>query len=95
MTSTGNQDPTGVYTGDSTGTYVACVATDGTTYPGYNEGYVQIIGAPATWVAVDEPDSAKSTDLIGLGYHGYVKMVGTAPPIFSDVKQGTPHAATP
>lgn len=95
VTSTGNPEPVGVYTGNSSGTYNACVAPDGTTYPGYDEGYVQIIGAPATWVAVDEPDAAKANDVTGIGYHGYVKLVGSPPPIFSDVKNGTPHPATP
>lgn len=42
-------EPTGVYTGDSSGTYVVCVADDGTDYVTYWEGFVQTEGGPAHW----------------------------------------------
>lgn len=42
-------DPTGVYTGDSTGTYVLCVAPNGTNYLQYWEGFVDAITGPAVW----------------------------------------------
>lgn len=46
-------DPPGVYTGDSTGTYVLCTASSGTRYPFYWEGFVATVGGDAVW------DSAK------------------------------------
>jgi hypothetical protein len=42
-------DPTGVYAGASTGTYVVCVANNGTTYLDYWEGFVQTVSGPAVW----------------------------------------------
>jgi hypothetical protein len=42
-------DPTGVYSGNSTGTYVMCVGADGKPYADYWEGFVQTIFGPATW----------------------------------------------
>jgi len=42
-------DPTGVYTGDSTGTYVLCVGADGKPYAEYWEGYVSTAFGPAKW----------------------------------------------
>lgn len=42
-------EPTGVYTGDSSGTYVVCIADDGTDYVTYWEGFVQTEGGPAHW----------------------------------------------
>jgi hypothetical protein len=44
-----NIEPTGVYTGDSTGTYVMCIGADGKPYANYWEGFVQTVFAPATW----------------------------------------------
>jgi hypothetical protein len=44
-------EPTGVYTGDSSGTYVVCVADDGTDYVTYWEGFIQTEGGPAHWDA--------------------------------------------
>lgn len=41
-------EPTGVYTGDSTGTYVVCVI-DGKAVPTYWEGEVHTEGGPASW----------------------------------------------
>lgn len=49
LTTTGQMDPTGVYTGDSTGTYVMCVGGNGKTYASYWEGYVKTVFANATW----------------------------------------------
>ena len=45
----GNMDPNGIYAGDSTGTYVLCVAKDGTPYAQYWEGFVDAVSGPATW----------------------------------------------
>ncbi len=42
-------EPTGVYTGESLGTYVECVAPNGTKYAKYWEGFVDTIGGPAHW----------------------------------------------
>ena len=44
-------DPNGVYTGNSTGTYVLCVAPNGSTYAQYWEGYVDTVSGPAVWDA--------------------------------------------
>lgn len=44
-------EPTGVYTGDSTGTYVTCVGTSGKTSVDYWEGFVYTVGGPAHWDA--------------------------------------------
>ena len=42
-------DPTGIYAGSSTGTYVICVAGNGTTYASYWEGFVETVTGPAVW----------------------------------------------
>lgn len=42
-------DPNGVYSGNSTGTYVLCVGGDGKTYANYWEGFVQTVTGPAKW----------------------------------------------
>lgn len=42
-------DPTGVYTGDSTGTYIMCVQGDGSVEPVYWEGFVMTAFGSATW----------------------------------------------
>lgn len=47
----GNMDPNEIYQGDSTGTYVLCVAADGQTYAQYWEGFVDSVSGPATWDA--------------------------------------------
>ena len=44
-------DPNGIYSGDSTGTYVLCVGGDGQTYGVYWEGYVYAVTGPAVWNA--------------------------------------------
>lgn len=43
------QEPNGVYTGDSLGTYVTCVAPGGKKYIDYWEGFVYTVGGPAHW----------------------------------------------
>lgn len=40
-------EPTGIYTGDSSGTYVICVDGRGGAYARYWEGYVQTVSGPA------------------------------------------------
>lgn len=45
------QEPNGVYTGDSSGTYTVCVAGDGSKYISYWEGDVQAEGGAAHWDA--------------------------------------------
>ena len=45
----GNMDPNGVYSGDSTGTYVLCVNASGTPYAEYWEGSVDTVSGPAVW----------------------------------------------
>lgn len=42
-------EPNGAYTGDSSGTYIVCVASDGTKYIDYWEGSVKTTGGPAHW----------------------------------------------
>lgn len=44
-----NLTPTGIYVGDSSGTYVVCVNPDGKPYIDYWEGYVQAVAGPAVW----------------------------------------------
>jgi hypothetical protein len=46
------QEPNGVYTGTSTGTYVVCVLKSGKTSIDYWEGFVYTVGGPAHWDAV-------------------------------------------
>lgn len=43
----GQMEPNGVYTGSSTGTYVTCVAPDGSRYISYAEPDVHTEGGPA------------------------------------------------
>lgn len=40
-------EPTGVYTGNSTGTYVICVDAQGEAYATYYEGYAYVLSGPA------------------------------------------------
>lgn len=42
-------DPNGVYSGDSTGTYVLCLNASGTPYASYWEGYVYAVSGAASW----------------------------------------------
>lgn len=53
-------EQTGVYTGDSTGTYVICVDATGDAYAFYWEGYVAAVTGPAEWDA-----TVKQVKLIG------------------------------
>ena len=47
--SIGQIDPNGVYSGDSTGTYVVCVNAQGLLYAKYWEGFVDATTGPAVW----------------------------------------------
>jgi hypothetical protein len=42
-------EQTGIYTGDSTGTYVVCVDAQGRAYGDYWEGFVRTVTGPAEW----------------------------------------------
>lgn len=42
-------EPSGVYTGESTGTYVICIDAQGRGYAVYWEGFVQTVSGPAEW----------------------------------------------
>lgn len=42
-------DPNGIYSGDSTGTYVICLNTAGQAYADYWEGFVQTVSGSASW----------------------------------------------
>lgn len=42
-------DPTGTYTGNSSGTYVMCSTPSGQAYADYWEGFVQTVTGPAVW----------------------------------------------
>lgn len=44
-------DPNGIYSGDSTGTYVLCLNDSGTPYAAYWEGYVYTVSGSAKWDA--------------------------------------------
>jgi hypothetical protein len=46
---TEQMDPTGIYTGDSDGTYVICVDAQGNAYANYWEGFVQTVFGNAVW----------------------------------------------
>lgn len=48
-TTIGQLEPNGTFTGDSTGTYVVCVAPNGIKYISYAEGFVHAEGGPAHW----------------------------------------------
>lgn len=49
MTSVGQIEANGVYTGQSSGTYVICVDATGKPYANYWEGFVQTVSGPAAW----------------------------------------------
>lgn len=53
-------EPTGVYTGDTTGTYVMCIDAQGNGYAQYWEGFVSAVTGPAEWNA-----QTKQIQLIG------------------------------
>jgi hypothetical protein len=65
LTSIGQADPTGVYTGQSTGTYIMCVGQSGQVNPVYWEGTVLTAFGPAHWdktahtMVVDGPSGSK------------------------------------
>lgn len=66
-TTVSQQEPNGIYTGDSSGTYVVCVAGNGTKYISYWEGFVHTEGGPAHWdaaqkvIVADGPPTVLST----------------------------------
>jgi hypothetical protein len=47
----GQEDPNGVFQGDTTGTYSLCVTPTGHQYLQYNEGYTDATTAPSHWDA--------------------------------------------
>ncbi len=55
----------GVYTGDTTGTYVMCVGENGKPFAFYHEGFVATVTGPAHWdnakgeIVMDGPSSAE------------------------------------
>lgn len=64
-------EPTGIYTGDSTGTYVICVQADGTAYASYWEGFVNTVTGPASW-----DTAAHQVKLTGAATGGFTTKVG-------------------
>lgn len=60
-------EATGVYTDETTGTYVMCIGADGSPYAFYWEGFVATVTGPAHWdnakgeVVMDGPSSAAFT----------------------------------
>lgn len=63
----GQMDPNGVYSGQSSGTYVMCVSPAGKAYADYWEGFVQTVFGAAHWdaathqIVLDGPPSYKFT----------------------------------
>lgn len=61
----------GVFTGETTGTYVMCVGDDGKPFAFYHEGYVSTVTGPAHWdtgkgeIVMDGSSSAKFTKVGG------------------------------
>ena len=53
MTTIPQIDPNGIYSGNSTGTYVLCVDSQGRTYGQYAEGFVHTISGAANWNEAD------------------------------------------
>ena len=57
----------GVYTGDTTGTYVMCIGGDGKPFAFYHEGFVATVTGPAHWdntlgeIVMDGTSSAEFT----------------------------------
>jgi hypothetical protein len=45
----GQMEPNGVYTGETSGTYVICAGSGGKPYLVYAEGDAQTVGGPAEW----------------------------------------------
>lgn len=60
-------EATGVYTGDTTGTYVMCIGADGKPFAFYHEGFVATVTGPAHWdnakgeIVMDGTSSAEFT----------------------------------
>lgn len=60
-------EATGVYTGDTSGTFVICVDPNGKAYSVYHEGDVSAVSGPAHWdnakgeIVMDGPSSAQFT----------------------------------
>jgi hypothetical protein len=65
----GQMDPTGVYTGNSSGTYIMCVGANGQVNPVYWEGFVMTAFGPAHWdkashmMVIDGPSSSKFSNI--------------------------------
>src|SRR4051812_8691170 len=59
------QETNGVYTGDSSGTYVACVQPGGVRQIDYWEGFVYTTGGPAHWNGTQVVTDGKSTVTTG------------------------------
>jgi hypothetical protein len=65
-------DPTGIYQGTTTGTYVVCVAPNGTTYLQYWEGFVDAVTGAATFNT-----ATNSISLVGPSTINVKTRVGT------------------
>lgn len=69
LTTIGQADPTGVYTGQSSGTYILCVGSNGAVNPVYWEGFVMTAFGPAHWdkathnMVIDGPASSKFSNI--------------------------------
>lgn len=69
LTTIQQMDPTGVYTGNSTGTYIMCVGADGSVNPVYWEGFVMTAFGPAHWdkathnMVIDGPSGSKFSNI--------------------------------
>lgn len=59
------QETNGVYTGDSSGTYVVCVQPGGVQQIDYWEGFVYTTGGPAHWDGTQVVTTGKSTVTTG------------------------------
>jgi hypothetical protein len=61
-------ESTGVYTGETTGTYVICIGDDGQAFAFYHEGFVATVTGPAHWdnergeIVMDGSSSAEFTE---------------------------------
>lgn len=64
-------EPTGVYTGNSTGTYVLCVNAAGKPYAQYWEGFVNTVTGPASWNT-----TTHQVELTGEPTGGFTKVGG-------------------
>lgn len=64
-------DPNGVYSGNSTGTYVLCVGGDGKVFAKYWEGFVDTVSGPAKWNS-----STHQEEMTGTSSFGFTKAKG-------------------